>query len=129
MMCSTFSISTEYCSTLNMFRSVCTTMLAMLRCTKISPGLVPVTSLAGTRLSLQPIQRYFGDCSLASVGKKPGSFSAVCRDHSLLFASSCLYESSLMLLCSCFGPHRSGLAKLVRIPIGTLDPDQYCGSF
>lgn len=62
MMCSTFSTSTAYCITDKQFRSVCTTTLAMLRCTKTSPGARPMISLAGTRLSAQPIHKRRGDC-------------------------------------------------------------------
>jgi hypothetical protein len=60
MTCFTFSTSTANCITDRQFRSVCTTTLAMLRCTKSSPGSRLTISLAGTRLSEQPIQRYFG---------------------------------------------------------------------
>jgi hypothetical protein len=37
-------------------------------------GSSPTISLAGTRLSEQPIQRYFGACCSESRRKKPGSF-------------------------------------------------------
>src|SRR5688572_28813880 len=73
MMCSTLSTSTAYCSTERQFRSLCTTTLATLRCTKSSPGLRPTISFAGTRLSAQPTQRYFGVCCAARPAKNPGS--------------------------------------------------------
>jgi hypothetical protein len=53
--------------------SVATTMLATLRCTNSSPGISPTTSLAGTRLSEQPIQRNSGRCWRARRAKKSGS--------------------------------------------------------
>ena len=63
---------TAYCSTLRQLRSVCTTTLATLRCTKSSPGRRSTTSLAGTRLSEQPIHKYLGDCCLDKLSKKSG---------------------------------------------------------
>src|SRR5579859_6888190 len=72
MTCSTLSTSTAYCSTDRQLRSVCTTTLATLRCTNTSPGMRPMISLAGTRLSAQPIHRYLGDCCSARRLKKSG---------------------------------------------------------
>src|SRR4051794_18407590 len=87
MMCSTFSASTAYCSTDRQFRSECTTRLAMFRCTNTSPGSRPRISLAGTRLSAQPIQRYFGDCWRASRVKNSGSASTRWFTQARLFAN------------------------------------------
>src|SRR5262249_45866630 len=42
------------------------------RCTNTSPGNMPMISLAGTRLSEQPIHSTRGACCLASLSKKPG---------------------------------------------------------
>ena len=49
-----------------------TTTLAMLRCTNISPGSVPVILLAGTRLSEQPIHRYSAPAGWPGAGRIPG---------------------------------------------------------
>ena len=57
MTCSTCSASTAYCSTDRQLRSVWTTTLATLRWTNSSPGSRSTISLAGTRLSEQPIHR------------------------------------------------------------------------
>ena len=70
---STFSTSTANCSTDRQFRSVWTTTLATLRWTNSSPGSRPTISLAGTRLSEQPIHRYSGACWPASRVKNAGS--------------------------------------------------------
>src|SRR5687768_4972740 len=51
------------------------TRLAMLRWTNSSPGAMPISSLAGTRASEQPIHRYSGACCLASRAKNSGSRS------------------------------------------------------
>src|SRR6478735_9388802 len=72
MMCFTFSTSTAYCNTDRQLQSVCTTTLATLRCTKISPGIKPTISLAGTRESEQPIHKYSGDCCSDNFWKKSG---------------------------------------------------------
>ena len=62
MMCSTCSTSVAYCSTERQLRSVWTTTFATLRWTNSSPGFRSTISLAGTRLSEQPIHRYLGAC-------------------------------------------------------------------
>src|SRR5262249_25545370 len=67
-----FSTSTANWITDRQLRSVCTTTLPMLRWTNISPGIRPTISLAGTRLSEQPIQRYSGACWRDSSSKNPG---------------------------------------------------------
>ena len=69
-------------------------IFATLRWTKSSPGSSPTISLAGTRLSEQPIHRKSGDCWRASFGKKSGSFSWICLDQFRLFLS----RSSMVLL-------------------------------
>ena len=56
---------------------MCTTTLATLRWTKSSPGSRPTISLAGTRLSEQPIHRYSGVCWAARCWKKSGSRSVI----------------------------------------------------
>src|ERR1700679_518428 len=73
MMCFTLSTSTANWITDRQFRSVWTTTFAMLRWTKSSPGSRLTISLAGTRLSEHPIQRYSGDCWRESFRKKSGS--------------------------------------------------------
>src|SRR5690606_17880225 len=73
MICFTLSTETAYCITDRQFMSVCTTRLDTLRWTNSSPGKRPTISLAGTRLSEQPIQRYLGDCCLESFSKKLAS--------------------------------------------------------
>ena len=69
----TFSTSTAYWRTDIRFMSVWMTRLAMLRWMNICPVRMPTISLALTRLSEQPIQRYSGVCCAASLGKKSGS--------------------------------------------------------
>src|SRR5687768_10693734 len=71
-MCFTLRTSTAYCSTERQLRSVCTTTLATFRCTNISPGSRFTISLAGTRLSEQPIQRYSGACCATAGRRTPG---------------------------------------------------------
>jgi len=53
------------------------TMLAMLRCTNTSPGCRPRIVVSGQRESEQPSQRIWGDCPLASLGKKFGFWWAL----------------------------------------------------
>ena len=53
---------TAYWRTEAKFMSELTTMFAMLRWTKISPGCEPTMSSAGTRESEQPTHRYLGAC-------------------------------------------------------------------
>ena len=72
MMCLTLSASTAYWITDSALRSECATTLATLRCTNTSPGSRPTSSLAGTRLSAQPIHRYCGVCCVSRLVKKPG---------------------------------------------------------
>jgi hypothetical protein len=61
----TFSASTAYCSTESRLRSECSARFATFRCTNISPGWAPVSSSAGTRLSLHPMKRNVGCCPAA----------------------------------------------------------------
>src|SRR5207244_10384412 len=63
------------------FRSVCTTTLPTLRCTNNSPGASPTIWFAGTRLSEQPIQRYFGDCCRDNSRKNSGFTCRIPSDH------------------------------------------------
>src|SRR6185369_14596292 len=105
MTCSTFSTSTAYCSTDRQFRSVWTTTLATLRWTKSSPGRRPTISLAGTRLSAQPIQRYFGDCCATSDEKKFGSRSLMRRAHARLLSKSVVSRSTSGHCRSALRPH------------------------
>src|SRR3982751_100846 len=86
MTCFTPSTSMAYCRTDRQLRSVCTTTLATLRWTNSSPGARPTISLAGTRLSEQPIHRYSGDCWAARSLKNDG-FWAVMRDAQLRLRS------------------------------------------
>src|SRR5687768_9999855 len=90
MTCSTLSTSTAYCSTERQFRSLCTTTLATLRCTKSSPGFRPTISFAGTRLSAQPTHRYFGVCWAVRPAKKPGSRALTRRAQARLLSKRCL---------------------------------------
>src|SRR5690606_11019280 len=76
------------CSAARQFRSVCTTTCATLRCTNTSPGGSPMISLAGTRLSEQPIHRYFGFCCCESRSKNDGSDARMRSDQSRLFWNS-----------------------------------------
>ena len=61
------------------FMSECTTRLAMLRCTNISPGPVPVMPEAGTRESEQPMNRYSGLWPLGQALKELGVFGVMLR--------------------------------------------------
>src|SRR5574343_304610 len=67
MMCCTWRPSTANWITDSALRSEWATTLATLRCTNNSPGNRPTSSLAGTRLSAQPIQRYCGFCCSSSL--------------------------------------------------------------
>jgi hypothetical protein len=87
MMCFTFKTWTANSITDRQFMSVCTTRFATLRWTNTSPGGSDTISLAGTRLSEQPIQRYSGFCCSASRSKKCGS-SAVTDAAHFRFPSS-----------------------------------------
>src|SRR5581483_2426602 len=88
MTCRTRSTCTAYWSAARQFKSVCTTTFATFRCTNISPGRSPQISVAGTRLSEQPIQTYAGDCCSASRAKKPGSRATRSAAHRRLFSKS-----------------------------------------
>src|SRR5688572_20878061 len=90
MTCSILSTSTAYCSTERQFRSLCTTTLATLRCTKSSPGLRPTISFAGTRLSAQPTHRYFGVCWAVRPAKNSGSRALTRLAHARLLSKRCL---------------------------------------
>src|SRR5690606_32239852 len=70
-------------------RSVCTTTLATLRWTNTSPGGSPMISLAGTRLSEQPIHRKRGDCCCDRRSKNCGSSRRTCSDQALLLSKRC----------------------------------------
>src|SRR5512139_336849 len=87
MMCLTRRCSTANWIVDSAFRSECTTTLASLRCTNTSPGSRPVISLAGTRLSAQPIHMYRGLCCCARRVKKPGSRAFVCSAQVRLLLS------------------------------------------
>src|SRR3954470_5891406 len=89
MMCSTLSTSTANCITERQLRSLWTTTLATLRCTKSSPGARSTISLAGTRLSEQPIHRYFGRCWRDSRAKNSGSFRRMRSDQARLLSRRC----------------------------------------
>src|ERR1700719_3850354 len=93
MMCRTFRISTANCITDKQFRSVCTTRLAMLRWTNNSPGASPTIWFAGTRLSEQPIQRYFGDCCRDSSRKNSGFTCRIPSDQARLLSKRWLSVS------------------------------------
>src|SRR5690242_14605545 len=88
MMLVTFKTSSANWITERQFISVWVTILAMFRWTKTSPGWSPTIVFAATRLSEQPIQRYSGDCCLASSTKKSGSRSFTASDHRRLLAKS-----------------------------------------
>ena len=88
MMWRTRSMSTANCTTDSALRSVGTTTLATLRCTNSSPGSRPTSSLAGTRLSAQPIHRYCGVCCLSRREKKPGSRCSISPAHCRLLSQS-----------------------------------------
>src|SRR3546814_2495946 len=98
-MCSTFSTSTANWITDMQFRSVCTITLAMLRWTNTSPGARPMTWLAGTRESEQPIHRYLGACSSDRRSQNCGSSLRTPSDQAWLlrssFSSACFMESVL----------------------------------
>src|SRR5689334_12102317 len=89
MICSTLSTSTAYWITDRQLRSEWTTTLAMLRWTKTSPGIRPMISFAGTRLSAQPIHRYLGVCCAASFWKNCGSLAVICAAHERLLSKRC----------------------------------------
>ena len=59
-------------------------MLAMFRCTKISPGRDPVRDVSGTRESEQPIQRMEGACEVAREEKRSGLEEEIWETHSAL---------------------------------------------
>src|SRR5450432_968380 len=88
MMCLTLSTSVANWITDRQLRSEWTTTLATLRWTKSSPGSRSTSSLAGTRLSAQPIHMYCGACCWSSPVKKPG------RAASIFFAQRRLLSSS-----------------------------------
>src|SRR5215203_6473670 len=69
----------------------------MLRCTKISPGCVPVISLAGTRLSLQPIHKNSGVCTWARRSKYSGSFPVFSAAHALFSSNNFSYDNIAVL--------------------------------
>src|SRR3546814_17453518 len=98
-MCSTFSTSTANWITDMQFRSVCTITLAMLRWTNTSPGARPMTWLAGTRESEQPIHRYLGACSSDRRSKNCGYWLRTPADQARLlrssFSNACFMESVL----------------------------------
>src|SRR6478672_1020556 len=87
-MCSTLSTSTAYWTTVRQLRSVCTTTLATLRCTNISPGSRPTISFAGTRLSEQPIHMYLGACWAMRREKNSGSSRTMAAAQARLLANS-----------------------------------------
>src|SRR3954469_22456676 len=107
MMCSTARTSTAYCRTERQFRSVCTTTFATLRWTNSSPGSRSTISLAGTRLSEHPIQRYFGVCCWASVSKNCGSRDLIRCAHLRLLANRWSSEATSG------GEQRTNLADVV----------------
>src|SRR6516162_2106448 len=88
MMCLTFKASTAYCNTECTLASKGGTILAILRCTNSSPGPRPTISLAGTRLSAQPIQRYSGVWVWLSRWKYSGSPSLILSAQARLLAKS-----------------------------------------
>src|SRR4051794_33410705 len=88
MICRTDKTSTAYCTTATQFVSPGDTMLATLRWTKSSPGSRPTISLAGTRLSAQPIQRESGFWIAHRRSKKPGSRLRRSSDQARLFSRS-----------------------------------------
>ena len=94
----TFKISTANCITDKQFRSVWTTRLATLRWTNNSPGSRSTISLAGTRLSEQPIHRYSGSCWRESLRKNSGSSCRMRPAQALLFPkrwlSVCMGDST-----------------------------------
>src|SRR5690606_3960472 len=107
-MCSTFSTSTANWITDMQLRSVCTITLAMLRWTNTSPGARPMTWLAGTRESEQPIHRYLGACSSDRRSKNCGSSLRTPSAQALLllssFASACFMDS-LLRACEAHPAH------------------------
>ena len=72
MMWRTLRTSVANWMTDRQLRSEWTTTLATLRWTNSSPGARSTSSLAGTRLSAQPIHRYCGACCWSRPLKKPG---------------------------------------------------------
>src|SRR5690606_20758331 len=96
-MCSTFSTSTANWITDMQFRSVCTITLAMLRWTNTSPGARPITWLAGTRESEQPIHRYLGACSSDRRSKNCGSSWRTPSAHAWLLLRSLASACFMML--------------------------------
>src|SRR5690349_19500461 len=91
-MCLTLSTSTANWMVLSALRSVCTTTLATLRWTKISPGGRSTIWVAGTRESEQPIHRYLGACCCASFSKKSGSWAVMLAAQRRLLASRSFSE-------------------------------------
>ena len=69
-------------------------MLAMLRCTKTSPGCRPRIAVSGQRESEHPIHRICGDCPDASFGKRSGVVEDVRSAQVLLEAKRVLYVST-----------------------------------
>src|SRR5215469_8551910 len=67
----------------------------MLRCTNTSPGSRPMISLAGTRLSEQPIHRYCGACWPTRRLKNPGSAATLpsAQARLLAFSSSSMRDA------------------------------------
>src|SRR5690606_21667200 len=64
------------------------TWLATLRWTNNSPGAIPTTWFAGTRLSEQPIHKYSGFCCATSLSKNSGSCLSIRAAHAELFSMS-----------------------------------------
>jgi hypothetical protein len=58
-----------------------------------SPGNNPTISLAGTRLSAQPVHKYFCVCWPESLWKNPGSLAVTCATQRRLFSKRWLNSS------------------------------------
>src|SRR5690606_24336589 len=98
MTCSTLRMSTANCRTDRQLRSPCDITLAMLRWTNTSPGAKPVTWLAGTRESEQPIQKYLGACCSDSCLKNSGSSARILSDQARLLSIRCLSWDMALLV-------------------------------
>src|SRR5258707_11956130 len=84
----TFSTSTANWIAVRQLRSACTTTLATLRWTNISPGRSPTIWFAGTRLSEQPIQRDSGACWCDRRAKNSGSWRAMSAAQRRVFVAN-----------------------------------------
>src|SRR3954451_5848174 len=116
----TLSQSTAYSRTARPLKSTICTWLAMLRWKKTSPGITPMLSLPGTRLSEQPIHSTRGVCCLARRWKKPGFSRSIWAAQARLLAIS-LSRISLSWSAMSVSSHPVRRIEAIEIAIGIVD--------